>query len=104
MSGDPYSVAARAMIDLAASLVAAREVRYLPPVRTVVEREDVSGTREITNPTLDTVLDGRRWAVSTRVTETEQFLRQLTYHATRHRAHLEAALAAWNNEEQEDGA
>lgn len=53
----------------------------------------------VPNPTLDVVIDPRRWALSDEVTKATYALRLADLNLTRRLAALDAALSAWEGEE-----
>lgn len=97
---DAYRSAAEALIRLSQSLVEARGVQFEPSPREVRPREDVTGTKEISNPTLDIAIDARRLLVSIEVYACERMLEAVTRATNDRIRRLDEALAAWNNEKE----
>lgn len=99
---DSYRRAADAMIALSRTLVEARSVRYQSPDRVPVDRPEVSGSKDVANPTLDTVLDQRRSDLSDEVTRVDFLLRRVAESLEGANHALTVDLAAWNDEDIKD--
>ncbi len=102
MTHDPYVLAAEAMVRLSRTLVEARAVQFTAPDRPVAERPEITGTKEISNPTLDIVLDQRRSDVSDEVVRADSLLRRVTAALTAADTNITRALVAYNGEEPTD--
>lgn len=87
------------MRDLGAALGPATAVQYEAPPRSRASKDSVSESRGIRNPTLDTVLDPRRLAVSEEIAATALALRQARALLDPHRETLRLAVARWEGQE-----
>lgn len=87
------------MRDLGAALIPAVAVRYEAPPRTRAIKDSVSESKGVSNPTLDTVLDPRRVAVSDAVAETASALRRAAALLDPHRSNLRSVVAGWEGQE-----
>lgn len=99
-----FRSAARALVALGRTLAEAEAVRFQAPDRIITESPQPSNRSEVSNPTLDTVLDQRRWDLSTEVSLTETLLEALAIEAADQDRRLTEALARWNNEKEKDDA
>lgn len=103
MAPDPYRRAADALIALGRTLVEARAVRYQAPPRVVKGDPKPSNRAEVSNPTLDVVVDERRWELSSEVGAADIFLEWFAEEMGKIDHRLTRSLARWNNEEDTDG-
>lgn len=91
-----YLALCAAVKDMARLVVAAEDARYqAPPGMAVTRGETGSNVADVLNPTLDTVIDPRRMALSDEVRTTGQMLRQATEAITLKTRALDSALARW---------
>lgn len=91
-----YLAACAALKALADSVVASADAAYEPPPGMVVGKgETGSNVADVSNPTLDTVLDPRRSALSAEVAQTSALLRDMTVRLSARRAGIDRALARW---------
>ena len=90
-----YADAVLALRDLGAALIPATAAQYLPPPGSVSARGTTGEMTGISNPTLDTVLDGRRMGLSETVNEASRTLSQMAAGMTRLTAALRAATDRW---------
>lgn len=95
----PYIEACDALRGLAQLVCSADEVRYdAPPGMSSTRGETGSNVADVANPTLDTVLDARRSALSDEITDLAGFLRTTAHALTVRRARLDRALARWEGD------
>lgn len=87
------------MRDLGAALIPATAAQFQPPPRARVIKESVSESKGISNPTVDTVLDERRMALSDEITSTARALRQASALLDPYRERLRRAVARWEGQE-----
>jgi hypothetical protein len=73
----------------------ALEAQWQPSVRENTENTEVKSRAEIPNPTLDTVMDGRRMALRAQVLRSERIMRQTAINVRGVRRGLERALDHW---------
>lgn len=94
-----YLAACASLKALAASIVSAGDAAFEAPPGMVVSRgETGSNVADVKNPTLDTVLDPRRLALSQEVKEMSDFLRLTSHVLDTRRVRLDSALARWAGE------
>lgn len=92
---EPYLALVEAMRDLGAALIPATAAQFEAPPRSRKTKEAVSESKGVRNPTLDTVLDARRMALSDAVKATEVALRLARSTITPHTEALRLAVARW---------
>jgi len=90
-----YTDAVNALRELGAALIPATAAQYLPPPGTVAARSTSGEMTGISNPTLDTVLDGRRMHLSEEVTKTSVALSHVAAGLLTRAAALRAATDRW---------
>lgn len=94
-----YLAACAALKALSTAVVESADAAFEPPPGMVVSKgETGSNVADVSNPTLDTVLDPRRLALSEEVTLTSYALRELTVTITARTRALDRALARWAGE------
>ncbi len=101
MSGDPYISAASSLRSLAQILTVARALRFLPSRRVITERAEVRGTQDVSNPTLDVVLDAKRSALSDEVARAHHELLEIHRALVVTEARLRRAVALFDNDTPE---
>lgn len=85
--------------DLAQLVVSADAVRYeAPPGMALTRGETGSNVADVLNPTLDTVLDARRLALSEEIRELAAYLRTTSHVLAARRERLDRALARWEGD------
>jgi len=80
---------------LGAALIPATAAQYEAPPGTVAAKGKTGEMTGISNPTLDTVLDGRRMGLSEEVTRTSQTLSRVASDLSARTAALRAATDRW---------
>jgi hypothetical protein len=96
---ESYSDLVASMRDLGKALIPATAAQYDAPPRARSTKEAVSESKGIRNPTLETVLDARRLALSDEIGATATALRQARALLDPHRAALRQAVAVWEDQE-----
>lgn len=92
---DDYVALCATVRDLAQLLVASEAARYdAPPGMASSKGQDM----EISNPTLDTVLDTRRMALSDELRDLHGFLRTTAHSMRVRKDRLDRALARWEGD------
>lgn len=94
-----YTAAVEALRALGAALIPATAAQYLPPPGTVSSRGTTGEMTGISNPTLDTVLDGRRMGLSDEVAKTAQKLSKVAADLSARTAALRTATDRWEGVE-----
>lgn len=85
--------------QLGAALIPATAAQYQPPPRGRKAKESVSESKGISNPTLDTVLDPRRMALSDEVARADLALRSADAKLRPLISALHDAVARWEGQE-----
>lgn len=101
---ESYTALVEAMRDLGAALIPATAAQYQASPRARTVKESVTESKGIPNPTLDTVLDSRRLALSDEIASTARALRQATALLDPYRDSLRRVVARWEGQEGSDRA
>lgn len=99
---ESYTAAVQTLRDLGDALRPAVAAQFEAPPRARAVKESVSESKGIPNPTLDTVLDPRRMALSEEIASAAQALRQATALLGPHRPRLLSAVARWEGHDEGD--
>lgn len=88
-----------AVRDMAQIVVAAEAARYdTPPGMASSKGETGSNVADVSNPTLDTVLDARRANLSAEATSIGSYLREITHVLQERQKRLDRAVARWEGD------
>lgn len=99
---ESYTDLVLALRELGAALIPATAAQFEAPPRARATKESVSESKGIPNPTLDTVLDPRRLALSHEIKRTAEDLRQATALLTPRTRALLHAVARWEGHDEGD--